>query len=44
MVIALKDLLKLVKEIPSDYYEKTHEKLMEIREEANAEKESKGVT
>ena len=45
MEITLKELIKLVKDIPNDYFEKTYEKLMEIIEEAqaNAEKESKNV-
>ena len=43
MVVTLKDIIGLAKELPEEYYEETIEKLREIKEKAEAEKESKPV-
>ncbi|GHU58903.1 hypothetical protein FACS1894133_4570 [Clostridia bacterium] len=41
MNITLKDLLGLTKELPEKYFEETYEKLKEIKDKADAEKEAK---
>jgi len=44
MEITIKELIGLAKEIPEEYMEKAYEKLREIKEEAETEKESAPVT
>jgi transposase-like protein len=41
MEITLKDILGLAKEIPEKYFEEIYEKLTEVKEKANEEKENK---
>jgi transposase-like protein len=41
MAITLKDIIVLTKELPEECFEETYEKLREIKEKAEAEKESK---
>jgi hypothetical protein len=40
MNITLKDILGIAKELPESYFEETYEKLKELKERAEAEKES----
>jgi transposase-like protein len=40
MSITLKDIIGLTKELPEEYFEETYEKLREIKEKADAEKEA----
>jgi transposase-like protein len=44
MVVTLKDIIGLAKELPEECFEETLEKLREIKEKAEAEKESKPVS
>ncbi len=41
MSITLKDIIGLAKELPESYFEETYEKLRELKEKADAEKEEK---
>ena len=41
MAITLKDLIDIVKELPEEYFNETHEKLTEIKKKSEEEKESK---
>ena len=43
MAVTLKDIIGLAKELPEECFEETLEKLREIKERAEAEKESKPV-
>ncbi len=44
MNITLKDIIGLAKELPEAYFEETYEKLQEIKEKADAQKEEKPVS
>ncbi len=41
MSITLKEIIGLAKELPESYFEETYEKLRELKEKADAEKEEK---
>lgn len=44
MAITLKDIIRLTKELPEECYEETFEKLKEIKEKAECEKENSSAT
>jgi transposase-like protein len=44
MGITLKDIIGLAKELPEEYFQETYEKLREVKEKADAEKEAKSAS